>query len=225
MTRPTNPGTVNGVLNISARSDHSHDGRYLRSVNIDSSDNTQTVGTPLKFNKTITNSSETFKADQSGNITANIINATKVYNAVYNDYAELYRKSIPGLIIDPGTVISCTDSVAMTYAPSNSQTVNQVVGICSDSYGYLLGGDLGETLENNLLNYIPVALSGRVKVKIVPHVRVRKGDLLVASKEEVGCAEPIRGIRKLLSKGRIIGKSLENSEGYKDTILVQVFLG
>ena len=76
-------------------------------------------------------------------------------------------------------------------------------------------------MEDNQENYIPVALAGRVYVKVVKDVVIKEGDLLQASPSQRGLASPVG----TLFHGSIIGKALESSQGDKDKILIQVFLG
>lgn len=160
--------------------------------------------------------------DSSGNLrTSGTISGSKVYNAVWNDYAELYKKDDPNELIEPGTVIAKIKG-KNTYAPSDEHSGRLVVGVCSDSYGHLLGGDKDKSLEENLKTYVPVALAGRVYVKVVKCAQIDEGDLLtVSALPGRATAVPARWN----SKGFIIGKALESSDGTKDKILMQVMLG
>lgn len=112
----------------------------------------------------------------SGNITA-----SKVYNAVWNDYAELFER---GCKSEPGDLISLdTTSSDEKYVLANIKTNNRVVGVYSDEFGHLIGGDSPTNGEDhlvyNLPRYIPVGLCGRVKTKVVG--TCKKGDWLVPS--------------------------------------------
>lgn len=149
----------------------------------------------------------------SGNITAN-----KVYNAVWNDYAELFKKFNPNEVVEPGTVI-CKVKGEDAYTSSKAELSKLVVGVCSNTYGHLLGGDPEKSLEDNLKEYIPVALSGRVKVKLSPRCIVEEGDLLSVS-GYAGCVTSC----EYPDKGTIVGKALESSDGTKDKILMLVML-
>ena len=107
--------------------------------------------------------------------------AAKIYNAVWNDYAELFER---GSKTEPGDLIAIdTTSDTEIYVLANEHTFNKVVGVHSDSYGHLIGGvrpnsDM-DFLQYNLPKYIPVGLSGRVRTKVVG--TCKKGDYLVAS--------------------------------------------
>ena len=52
-----------------------------------------------------------------------------------------------------------------------------VVGVHSDTYGHILGGDV--SIEESEKTHIPVGLSGRVKTKIVGSIE--KGDEIILS--------------------------------------------
>ena len=100
-----------------------------------------------------------------------------VYNAVYNDIAENYRKD-KSCDFEPGDIISKkrgTDEYTLSTIDEN----NIVVGVYSDTYGYLLGGEKLENMEDNNENYIPVGLAGRVKVKVLG--QVDEGDYIAIS--------------------------------------------
>ncbi|MDR1559139.1 MAG: hypothetical protein LBS84_05465, partial [Clostridiales bacterium] len=93
-----------------------------------------------------------------------------VARAKYNDLAELFTRGDND--IEPGDVLAyywATDSVHKA-----ARCDEMIIGVCSDTYGFLLGGD-----ENNPEKYAAVALTGRVNVKVVG--KVRPGDPLVLS--------------------------------------------
>lgn len=120
--------------------------------------------------------------------------ATRVYNAVFNDYAEYFEK---GENLEPGDVVSL-DPITNKYKKSNGEYDQYVVGVYSDDYGHCLGGN-GD--ENDSENFVPLGMAGRVRVKVVGNIK--KGDLLVSSK--------LNGVATVGSKtGCIIGKALED---------------
>lgn len=124
--------------------------------------------------------------------------ATRVYNAVYNDYAEYFEKGETNL--EPGDVVALGEDGK--YIKSQVYCDNKVVGVYSDSFGHILGGTGAEDDEEN---FIPIGLAGRVSVKVVGDIK--KGDLLVAS--------AIPGIATSgKEQGCIIGKALEDHEGF-----------
>jgi hypothetical protein len=137
---------------------------------------------------------------------------------IVNDYAELYKKEYPYEQYDEGTVI-CKVPGKNTYDISNFDNRKLVVGVVTNSYGHLLGGDKDLSLEENLQKYLPIALSGRVYVNITNGIEISEGDLLTVS--------TVKGAATVVAfpeHGTIIGKALESSDGSKDKILMQVML-
>jgi hypothetical protein len=135
------------------------------------------------------------------------IKGTKVYNAVYNDVAELFKIN-SNENFEPGDVIISKNGIA-NKTDNNSD--KRVIGVYSDTYGYLLGGDEREGIED-YEGYIPIGISGRVNVKVIGPVE--EGDLLTSSNIE-GYAKKI----KEYIPGTIIGKALESiKEGEKDRV-------
>ena len=114
-----------------------------------------------------TNATSQIKFTSDGGISATgSITGTTVYNAVYNDYAELFPR---GEETEPGDLISLDlNSDKEQYIKASSENPC-VVGIHSDEFAHLIGGEEPENGENfveyNLPKYIPVSLAGRVRVK------------------------------------------------------------
>lgn len=103
------------------------------------------------------------------------LSATKVVGAYYADYAEWFPK---GEETEPGDVIALNlNSDKESYIKS-SEVNNKVVGVHSDNYSHIIGGSSDIEHDNNI-DYIPVALAGRIRTKVVGHVH--KGDYLVPS--------------------------------------------
>ena len=116
----------------------------------------------------------------TGNLTVNgTVNATKVYNAVWNDYAELFEK---GEETEPGDIV-CLDILSdkEQYIKADNYS-KRVIGVHSDTYGHLIGGDKLENFEDNFEKFIPIGLAGRVNVKVKG--KVSKGDYIVPSEEK-----------------------------------------
>lgn len=132
-----------------------------------------------------------FKFDGTGTLTA-----SKVFNAVYNDYAEYFEKD-ENESIEPGDVIVLGSD---KYTKSTKEYQTTVVGVCSDTYGHLLGGKGNKDDE---IHYTPIGLSGRVNVKLVG--KISKGDLITTSS--------IEGVAMKAHQyfpGTIIGKAMED---------------
>lgn len=147
------------------------------------------------------------------------ISGYKVYGAVWNDYAELFLKDVSTKNYAPGTVI-CKVRGRDCYTESNADNRELVVGVCSDSYGMLLGGKEGNTLEQNLKEYIPVAVAGRVWANIRKGIYVREGDMLAVSRIDKGCVIPCD--RNDLEFGTIVGKALSGNKDGKVLMLVSI---
>jgi len=145
------------------------------------------------FDKSNTNPTGTTRLNYSG-----YFYATRVYNAVYNDYAELFEKN-PNEQFEAGDVI-VKDLESDKYTKSTKAYDKTVVGVLSNEFGHLLGGNGNEDDE---LNFIPIGMAGRVHVKVVGKVQI--GDLLVSS--------DIPGVAMKSDQfipGTIIGKCLES---------------
>lgn len=153
--------------------------------------------------------------DMTGNVAVSgEVHATRVWEAVYNDYAELYEKSNVDEFLEPGDVIALQRDGK--YGKCIERNSNLVVGVYSDTYGQLLGGEKELTKEENLRKYIPVGLSGRVYVKCIT-ADTLPGDLLVAS-EFAGYAM----VNNFPAPGAVIGKALSKNKDGK--VLMQVML-
>lgn len=115
------------------------------------------------------------------------IYADHVYNAVYNDYAEFFPK---GEETEPGDVIVLDiNSDSERYIKSRADN-KIVVGVHSDEYAFLIGGNKVSESENKKM-FIPVSLAGRVKVKFTGPAH--KGAYVVAS--------DINGVARAYIKG------------------------
>lgn len=141
------------------------------------------------------------KVSAADNMTYTIIDKdAKVYRAVYNDLAELFEKQ-DGVVSEPGDILISTDNKVCL---STQEGDRRVVGVHSDTYGFCLGGENKDSPVDNYDRFIPVGISGRVRVKIVGEVV--EGDLIVASQ--------IPGVGIATSHyvpGTVVGKALEAS--------------
>jgi len=158
----------------------------------------------------------------NGNINATgTVKASKVFNAVYNDYAELYEKDNIDEVIKPGDVIEINPETGK-YRKSIIFNSKYVVGVCSNTYGHLIGGKAEYTEEENLKYYIPIGLCGRVYVKVNNRFKdiINIGDLLVSDGH--GKVSPEYTVDNRCSKSHIIGKAL--SEVVHGKVLMQIIL-
>ena len=108
----------------------------------------------------------------TGNLTVNgTITGTTVIGAVYNDYAEFFPR---GEETETGDIIMLDpNSDEEKYIKASTSIITEyplVVGIHSEEYSHLIGGELPKNGEDfydyNIDKYIPVGLAGRCKVKI-----------------------------------------------------------
>lgn len=131
-----------------------------------------------------------FLPKSGGNINGNLtvsgdIRGARVFNPVFNDYAEYFKKSpsCPAYV-EAGEVVILDETFTdefYTIAPKTEGNYFSkciVVGVVSDSYGHIVGGDGYEDDEDN---YLPVALAGRVNVKVHDSISIRRGDELMYS--------------------------------------------
>ena len=132
-----------------------------------------------------------------------ILTASRVVNTQYNDYAEFFER---------GEETEAGDIIALDLSSDEERYVKAtpknrvIVGIHSDEYAHIIGGEKGKTLEENLKNFIPVALAGRVHVKVSGVVY--KGDRIVISNGMPGIG--IALTNNSTSNKQVIGIALEN---------------
>ena len=154
------------------------------------------------------------------NPSAGSLTATAVYNAVWNDYAEFFPR---GEETEAGDFVALSlDSDNEVYVRASKDT-SKSVGIHSDSFGHLIGGedapDGQDFVEYNLPKFIPVGLVGRVRAKIVGDIK--KGDFVVIS-DIPGVGRKFN--KELDSYMDIIGMACESSNDV-DIKRVKVKLG
>lgn len=145
------------------------------------------------------------KSDGRFSTKGDITSEGRIFNAVYNDYAEFFEKN-PGSKILPGEVVGKV-RMKNAYDTYNPETCSFPVGIYSDNFGHVIGGT-EENIEDNLEHFIPVALKGRVHVRSFG--KVVEGQYLIAS-DQPGCAT---GTWEK-SEDHILGIALE-STGYEE---------
>lgn len=159
---------------------------------------TATANTAGKFDAGTTTPTGTTRLNYSG-----YLYATKVYAAVYNDYAE-YFPLAAGETYEVGDVISVhPEGDSHGYRKSRKGDDTLVVGVVSGEYAQCIGGD-GDGHDDE--HFIPVALAGRVHVKVVGHIR--PGDLLTTS-DLPGVATKSYG----KVNATVLGKALDSHNG------------
>lgn len=131
----------------------------------------------------------------AGNITGNwTLTAGSRFNATYADLAERFEAD---KYYDAGTVVELGGEKEITAV--QYELSEDVFGVVSDTAGYLMNAMAGD--DNT---HPPIAVGGRVKVKVTG--KIRKGQRLVAAGN---------GIARAAKQGEatafnIIGRSLEN---------------
>ena len=116
----------------------------------------------------LVNNGYEFKVPTNGAITYNgTITANAIYNAVYNDYAEFFER---GEDTEVGDIIALDqNSDQEVYVKATTRHLC-VVGVHSDTYGHLIGGEVPpegqDFVQYNLPKFIPVGMKGRVFVKV-----------------------------------------------------------
>ena len=212
-----------------ARCDHSHDRRYLLTETSGISNlATQDINSKVNFKSNIVISTDPYSESsnkiqldpEDGSIVSSgTITGSKVYNAVWNDYADAVLREDPMEDIEPGDLV-CKSKDTTGYTKSSCSNKDLVVGVVSDTYGILLGGDKGKSEKDNLLKYIPVAVSGNVKVKVIG--TANPGDFVEVS--------DVPGVGRAVhpgnhTPGTVVGKLLEGKYEFEvKRLLMQVSL-
>ena len=140
--------------------------------------------------------------------------ATTIYGnatrALYADLAERYQADAKYPI---GTVVKLGGTKEITATRTENDT--QVVGVISENPAYLMNDGAGDPNE-----WLPVAMTGRVRVKIVGPVT--KGQRIVSS-NELGVAKAIND-SDIVSFTTVIGRALK-SDTDPNIKLVECIIG
>lgn len=139
-----------------------------------------TVNARLEY----TNNAEAY-ADTAANIDSDThglgvrgsFSAYRIYNAIYNDYAESFEfdPDIDKGDLSPGLVYKMTEKgLIMT----EERAEKSVVGVYSDTYGHLIGAKGTYKVDSGQGSKIPIGISGRVRVWVHEYLEI--GDLLVS---------------------------------------------
>lgn len=156
----------------------------------------------------------------------------RVYNAVYNDFAETYEKDDVNEVAQVGEIITLNPETGK-YKVANNFEDKLVVGVQSNTYSFLAGGnrvnntqDLIE-LENE---YFTVGIAGKVWIRVVNeeedciNCHINPGDLLTTSNVKGKACQS-----KYLTQGTIIGKALTKPKYFEkyncNMVLMQIMLG
>lgn len=144
---------------------------------------TDLLDRPIIPDKTsqLTNDSRFVAADAEGNVTlTGTLTAAKVYNAVYNDFAEFFPR---GGDTQRGDIIALDETTNKEQYVKATAGSLCVVGVHTEDFASIIGGRTlspgDDILKVNLPTYIPVALAGRVPVRM--YGKAKKGGWVIPS--------------------------------------------
>lgn len=154
-----------------------------KSVNIDIPGSTLSVENESVYLTGVKNSDgesyytkDVYFNPKTGELHANTVNAEKVYGAVWNDYAEWFEKADIETKFKPGDICAWSKNGVVKATKDNCKVI---VGVCSDTYGHILGGEKLKDMESNSNKFVPIGLAGRVKVTVIGKVNI--GDYIIPS--------------------------------------------
>src|SRR3989338_6866667 len=138
------------------------------------------------------------------------------------DIAELFPAAYP---LEAGDVVCINETGKAVHC--NEELDIKLLGIVSTNPALILKGDhLVTGWESNSLE-VPIALKGRVPVKVSCNVSIAYGDLLTSSdkkgyaiKKDLGRLNIIERIERM--DGTTLGKALENCESGEEKIMVWI---
>lgn len=135
----------------------------------------------LKTNVSTWDAGSTFTFGTDGNLTIpGTVTASRVVNAVYNDMAEFFQK---GEETEAGDIIALDEGSPTEQYKKATESSRIVVGVHSDEFGQVMGGmeppEGEDFVTYNLKHFIPVALAGRVHVRV--YGKVAAVDFIVPS--------------------------------------------
>lgn len=150
----------------------------------------------IKLNGTDTYNTSTPVIEFSDNVkVTGYVRANRVYNAVYNDYAEWYNSNNAGSIYEGDIIYYNPETDSYESYSDNPATV---VGVCSEKYGMIVGGKDIPNMEENRKDFIPVSLCGRVKIRLCNNEHFECGDYVYADGSPVGMKTGEHKIGKFL---------------------------
>jgi hypothetical protein len=135
--------------------------------------------------------------------------ATRLTNATYGDLAEGFLLEDTKVQIEPGMLCCKSTNDGIALAPRESRAV---VGVVSDTYGYLLNA---EDIDSKAI----IGLSGRVYVRLMAGETPEIGDLVVSYGGGYGM---INNNPKI---GTVVGKIMSNSPNEDGRYEMLIMLG
>ena len=161
-----------------------------------------------------TGSNQTARADTdfSYNPSTNTLTATNFSGtATQAKYADLAEQFASDASYEPGTLVSIGGTHEITIC--NEDLSSDVLGVVSSNPAYLMNTDAG-----NFDTHPPVAVGGRVPVKVIGPVR--KGDRLVSA----GNGAARAGKQNELTAFNVVGRALENKETDDISLVLSVVM-
>lgn len=161
-------------------------------------------------NLTVSNTANIKQLAVNGDITATgDITGARVFNAVYNDYAEWFER---GEETEAGDIIALSEGNNELYKKATCKD-KVIVGVHSEEFAHIIGGN-GD--GNDEKAFIPIGLVGRSHVKVKG--KVEKGDYIVPS-DVAGI-----GVATKTRTHKTIGQAVEASDD-DDIKKIRVILG
>lgn len=161
-------------------------------------------------NLTVSNTANVKQLEVNGDITATgDITGARVFNAVYNDYAEWFER---GEETEAGDIIALSEGNNELYKKATCKD-KVIVGVHSEEFAHIIGGN-GD--GNDEKAFIPIGLVGRSHVKVKG--KVEKGDYIVPS-DVAGI-----GVATKTRTHKTIGQAVEASDD-DDIKKIRVILG
>lgn len=168
----------------------------------------------------LTNDSRYVQTDAGGNVTlSGTLTAAKVFNAYYNDYAEFFPRGGGTL---KGDIIALDETSGKEQYVQATEKSRCVVGVQSEDFAFILGGEPVETgeniLEKNRERFIPIALAGRVCVRFYGKSEI--GGLVIPSQ--------IPGVGRMAGEeddtSQCVGKII-CSDAFQNVRLIKILVG
>ena len=206
--------TAMNVIGANARVDFAN--AITAAGNITAASGYYVVGAISGSTGTFTGNLTTNNIFPSGNANANIGSVTNTFNTVHAQatsalYADLAERYFADAVYEPGTVLTIGGSEEVTIC--NEENSTNVFGVVSENPAYLMNSLNG---GSELRPAPPVAMIGRVKVKVVGSVK--KGERLVSSTNGFAKAAP-ENVNPLAIIGRSLEDKISDSEGTVEAVV------
>ncbi len=149
-----------------------------------------------------TSGNQSLQLDASTYVTSTgYLYATRVYNAVYNDYAECFDNKELTYTEAKNKIVELDENNNTVLAKENS---NMIIGVVSDSFGHMLGGTEEEIQEGSKM---PIGLAGVLYVDSLDRVDIKNRGKFITSGGN--------GLAKVLDtpiSGSTVGKIIDIDE-------------